>query len=128
MYPLPPGAATEADEAALSSHRTRLHLTLGLPLDRPLLRLANAVDPGAATASAAGAAAGRGGKAGGRLADVHAGLGPSGVVGGSVHLVQGTYEYYHYMQVLPLHAGWGDTGRGRGGRAWQMGAEAHTAD
>ena len=34
-----------------------------------------------------------------RLRDVHVGLPPSGVPGGRQHLVQGSYEYYHYMQV-----------------------------
>ena len=34
-----------------------------------------------------------------RLRDVHVGLPASGVPGGRQHLVQGSYEYYHYMQV-----------------------------
>jgi len=34
----------------------------------------------------------------GLLRDVHLGLPPPGVKGGSVSLVQGAYEYYHYMQ------------------------------
>ena len=34
-----------------------------------------------------------------RLSDVHMGLPPSGVPGGTLHMVDGGYEYYHYMQV-----------------------------
>lgn len=52
---------------------------------------------GAASGLAAALAAGGvGGKP--RLSDVHVGL-PRLPVGGSVHLVQGSYDYYHYMQV-----------------------------
>ena len=35
----------------------------------------------------------------GRLSDVHKGLPPPGIVGGSVHLIDGSYDYHHYMQV-----------------------------
>ena len=30
---------------------------------------------------------------------MHVGLPPSKVVGGTVHLVDSSYEYYHYLQV-----------------------------
>ncbi len=76
---------------------------LGLPLNRPLLRVANACDVegggagrGAALATAL-AAGGTGGRP--RLTDVHVGL-PPPPVKGSVHTVQGSYDYYHYMQVI----------------------------
>ena len=36
----------------------------------------------------------------GRLSDVHEGLPPPGIVGGSVHLISGSYDYHHYMQVV----------------------------
>lgn len=98
VYPLP-SPSTEADEQALTATRLELHALLGLPPNRPLLRVANAVDFSAAAAAAA-ADKGRGGGSGGRLSDVHVGLAPSGV-GGTVHLVQGSYDYYHYMQVVP---------------------------
>ena len=64
-------------------------MQLGLPSDRPLLRIANALVFGRSTGSATGSS---------RLADVHVGLPSSGVPGGTVHLVDGSYEYYHYMQ------------------------------
>ncbi len=34
-----------------------------------------------------------------RLRDVHKGLPASGVLNGRVHMVYGSYDYYHYMQV-----------------------------
>lgn len=83
----------EAAEERLVQRRQQLHAQMGLPSDRPLLRVANALvfrEPGRATAAAANNS---------RLADVHVGLPPSGVPGGSVHLIDGSYEYYHYMQV-----------------------------
>ena len=79
--------------------RQRLHAQMGLPSDRPLLRIANALafrEPGRALAAAA---------TNSRLADVHVGLPSYGVPGGSAHLIDGSYDYYHYMQVWqPLAA------------------------
>jgi hypothetical protein len=97
VYPLP-RAATEGDEAALQRRRAALHAALGLPADRPLLRLANAVDPGGAAGPSGASSQQAQQQAQRRLVDVHLGLLPSGVAGGSVHLVQGSYEYFHYMQ------------------------------
>lgn len=37
-----------------------------------------------------------------RLKDVHQGLPASGVQNGEVHMVEGSYDYHHYMQVC-LH-------------------------
>jgi len=41
-----------------------------------------------------------------RLKNVHQGLPPSGIQGGHVHLVQGVYEYCHYMQDKFDDNGW----------------------
>lgn len=106
IYPLPI-PSIEADEESLLPARTQLHLLLGLPTNRPLLRVASALDFAAPAGSAAeGGSGSSGGGVGGRLllADVHAGLAPS-AVGGSVHLVQGSYDYHHYMQASALR--WG---------------------
>ncbi|KAL4446803.1 hypothetical protein ABPG77_008047 [Micractinium sp. CCAP 211/92] len=113
LYPLPQ-KSTEPEEEALLARRQALHRLLALPTDRPLLRVANAVDWSAgAAAGAAGAAGGlaaalAAGGVGGkpRLSDVHVGL-PRSPVGGSVHLVQGSYDYYHYMQDKFDDSGWG---------------------
>jgi Ufm1-specific protease 2 len=61
----------------------------GLPLDRPLLRIANAVDFSAAPPEERHTK---------RLRQVHEGLPDSGVRDGSLHMVDGAYDYYHYMQ------------------------------
>ena len=34
-----------------------------------------------------------------RLKDVHHGLPPSGMQNGTLHMVEGSYDYHHYMQV-----------------------------
>eukprot|EP00887_Chlorella_sp_A99_P003427 scaffold7.g3427.t1 len=96
VYPLPT-PASDAEEAALAGRRAALHALLGLPPNRPLLRVAHAAALDGAPDSGAGS---------GRLADVHEGLPPSGV-GGSVHLVHGSYDYYHYMQDGTNDNGWG---------------------
>jgi hypothetical protein len=78
----------EASEPSAQSAREALHLSLGLPCDRPLFRTCNALGGGGSA----------GGGIPGLLQNVHLGLAPSGLVGGTVSLVQGLYEYYHYMQ------------------------------
>ena len=70
-----------------------------LPLDRPLLRVANALARPAAEGEARSSSGGSGSGAAKRLTDVHVGLPPSKVTGGTVHLVDGSYEYFHYLQV-----------------------------
>ncbi len=75
LYPvLVAGDDPERNDERLVPLRQRLHALLGLPPNRPLLRSANAVDPGAAAA---------GGEEGGsgpvaRLRDVHVGLAAPG--------------------------------------------------
>lgn len=80
-------AGEEASEPSSQSAREALHRALGLPCDRPLFRTCNALGGG-----------GAGGGIPGLLRDVHLGLGPSGLGGGTVSMVQGSYEYYHYLQ------------------------------
>eukprot|EP00850_Spirogloea_muscicola_P020334 SM000212S06927 [mRNA] locus=s212:239709:245246:- [translate_table: standard] len=77
--------------------RTDLHRRLGLPMDRPLLRTANAMSFSAERSPTTGT----------RLMDVHVGLQPSGVVGGQPSLIQGSYQYFHYMQDRMDDNGWG---------------------
>ncbi|XP_068651394.1 probable Ufm1-specific protease [Aristolochia californica] len=80
--------------------RKSLHLRLGLPLDRPLLRVANALtfdhtkDKSTRNSSQL-------------LKDVHNGISCSGVSGGFASLVEGSYEYYHYLQDGFDDCGWG---------------------
>jgi len=69
--------------------REELHARLSLPTDRPLLRSSFVLGGGGGKANAG---------IPGLLRDVHLGLGVSGVKNGVVSLVQGSYEYYHYMQ------------------------------
>ena len=78
-------------------------MRLGLPLDRPLLRLNNAYDPRSVTEPPQGVS---GGKAT-RLQNVHVGISPSPISGGTLHIIEGSYDYHHYMQVcLAAVCGW----------------------
>lgn len=90
--------------------RRSLHLRLGLPFDRPLLRIANALDLSAKDRSTDTSRR----KGASLLKDVHLGIPSSGVSGGTVSLVQGSYEYYHY-----LHDGFDDSGWGCAYRSLQ---------
>lgn len=91
----------EATEAKLLPHRRRLHQLMGLPEDRPALRLAQAIEFGSLLeerAAAKDASCASPGQVQVRLRDVHALLAVPGI-GGTTHLVDGSYEYYHYLQV-----------------------------
>ncbi|KAK9726725.1 hypothetical protein RND81_05G233300 [Saponaria officinalis] len=82
--------------------RRSLHLRLGLPCDRPLLRVANALcffNSNSKTGSTR--------KGYPLLKDVHVSTPSSGVSGGLVSLVQGSYEYHHYLQGGFDDSGWG---------------------
>lgn len=107
-------AEPEAVSASLAAREERLrcHALLHLPMDRPLLRRSNALPDGAVGAGGAGGGsdsdkAAKGSGFSTRLVDPHAALGPSGVSGGSVHMVHGSYEYAHYMQDRFDDKGWG---------------------
>ncbi|KAL7601803.1 hypothetical protein Lser_V15G21368 [Lactuca serriola] len=84
--------------------RKCLHMRLGLPLNRPLLRIASAIDFLTAKEGANGNIMRKGTPL---LKDVHIGIPSSGVHGGVVSLVQGSYEYYHYLQDGFDDSGWG---------------------
>ena len=91
-------ASLTACAANTDSHlccRQALHERLGLPSNRPLLRLNNAVDPqvpqGGPQALPGGSTA--------RLQDVHVGISPPQVPAGTVHMIEGSYDYHQYMQV-----------------------------
>ncbi|GMH16749.1 hypothetical protein Nepgr_018590 [Nepenthes gracilis] len=81
--------------------RRSLHLRLGLPSDRPLLQVVNALNfsKGINTVKSS--------KNGSLLRDVHTGIPSSGVSGGLVSLIQGSYVYYHYLQEGFDDSGWG---------------------
>ncbi|KAM7273681.1 hypothetical protein ACFE04_028345 [Oxalis oulophora] len=84
--------------------RRSLHLRLGLPLDRPMLRVANSLDLSVKKDGSSGISGRKGSYL---LKDVHIGIPSSGVSGGTVSLVQGSYEYYHYLQNGFDDSGWG---------------------
>ena len=79
--------------------RQKLHQLLGLPANRPLLKCANAVDPRQPQAGSQQTPTS--GKAG-RLQNVHEGIAAPAVEGGVIHMIDGTYDYHHYMQVSML--------------------------
>ncbi|EFJ19109.1 hypothetical protein SELMODRAFT_444316 [Selaginella moellendorffii] len=80
--------------------RKALHSRLGLPLDRPLFRVANAL-----TIRGPQFISNR--IDGKRLLDVHLGLPRCGISGGEVSVIDGSYEYYHYLQDRMDDKGWG---------------------
>ncbi|WVZ19836.1 hypothetical protein V8G54_007158 [Vigna mungo] len=80
--------------------RRSLHSRLGLPYDRPLLRISNALDFSKVKSNGMISLQ----KGSTLLRDVHFGIPSSGVTGGTVSLVQGSYEYFHY-----LHEGYNDS-------------------
>lgn len=96
----------ESDEESLLPLRAALHAALGLPVDRPLLRVANAVDPGSVLSSSKQETSTAADQKK-RLRNVHVGVPPSGVKGGTQHLVRGDYDYHHYMQDKFDDSGWG---------------------
>ena len=113
-------ASSAADpDAGLEATREAMHWRLGLPMDRPMLRVANAFapvaeaySPSTSSGAAPGSSPGSSSSSSKRLRDVHA-LAPGGLPkshvgpGGSPHLVRGSYDYYHYMQDRFDDAGWG---------------------
>lgn len=85
----------EASDLELGSYRQDLHTRLLLPLDRPALRKSMRYSfPDEQLQN-------------GYLRNVHVGLPPSGMEGGEVAVVQGTYTYHHYMQDHFDDDGWG---------------------
>ena len=97
LYVLPSGC--EASEGPARPAREAAHAMYGLPVDRPLLRTCNSLPMGAS-----GWAAGAGGLSTpipGIIRNPHQGLGPTGLGGSGnttqMALVQGSYEYFHYM-------------------------------
>ncbi|XP_078158016.1 peptidase C78, ubiquitin fold modifier-specific peptidase 1/ 2 isoform X2 [Carex rostrata] len=84
--------------------RKSLHLRLGLPLDRPLMRIANAL-----CFDLKDKRGGKGTRDGSSslLRNVHFEVPTSGVSGGDLSLIEGSYEYYHYLQDGVDDNGWG---------------------
>ena len=78
--------------------RQELHQVLGLPANRPLLKLANAVDPRQPHLGSQQTPAGKAV----RLQNVHEGFAAPAGEGGVIHMIDGTYDYHHYMQVIML--------------------------
>jgi hypothetical protein len=95
---------TDQGEAAVN-YRRSLHIAHGLPTDRPLLLLQCAeefhsefdADLDIELTSSKSK----------KLKNVHAGLPNAGISGGRQYLVQGDYEYYHYLQDQFNDKGWG---------------------
>ena len=96
LMPLPPTSTPPpAQEKMLLPLREAIHRRFMLPMDRPYVR----VPQGLSFITCPGVS--------GRLRNVHEGLPASGVQGGQVHLVQGAYDYCHYMQDKFDDNGWG---------------------
>ncbi|EMS58087.1 hypothetical protein TRIUR3_11266 [Triticum urartu] len=106
-------------EEKQSELRRNLHFRLGLPLDRPLLRTSNALTFGAMERRDRSSSKSvrkyfpdthcdlslRPGSS--LLRDVHKEIPSSGVSGGIMSLIEGSYEYYHYLHDGIDDNGWG---------------------
>jgi hypothetical protein len=106
VYPL----KQARNEDYLMRMRQAYHARLCLPLDRPMLRLESSLDlqkilDGAAAPQAYDAGAGVGPH--GHLLDVHTTIAESSKLSGTLHLVNGSYEYRHYMNDGFNDNGWG---------------------
>lgn len=71
--------------------RRKYHVTYRLPMDRPILRLSNAIGFRINDRSSSG-----------KLLNVHEHVKHSGLQGGKCYLIDGEYLYSHYMQVRKL--------------------------
>ncbi|KAF0888975.1 hypothetical protein E2562_020187 [Oryza meyeriana var. granulata] len=89
-------------EEKQSELRRNLHLRLQLPLDRPLLRISNALN-----FSMEGTVKKASKNGSSLLRDVHKEIPSSGVSGGIMSLIDGSYEYYHYLHDGIDDNGWG---------------------
>jgi len=89
--------SNQETEVWLKDFRRRTHKLFLLPMTKPLLKSSFAFSFDQKDA----------GLKWGKLADVHVGLGSSGVAGGRQYLVQGSYLYYHYLQDNCNDKGWG---------------------
>ncbi|XP_020253327.1 probable Ufm1-specific protease isoform X2 [Asparagus officinalis] len=87
-------------EVAQAEIRKTLHERLGLPLDRPLLRVANSLAFGVKDITETKLKSKL-------LIDVHTEIPSSGVSGGNLSLIDGSYEYYHYLLDGFDDSGWG---------------------
>ncbi|GAX79905.1 hypothetical protein CEUSTIGMA_g7345.t1 [Chlamydomonas eustigma] len=97
-------ADLESNELILQPYRRQLHTLLGLPMDRPALRVLAAFSLPTSVADKAFSSQQQIQED--RLKDVHMGLplpGPSEFV----HLIHGSYDYHHYMQDRFDDSGWG---------------------
>ncbi|KAJ6824772.1 putative Ufm1-specific protease isoform X1 [Iris pallida] len=88
-------------EVAQGEFRKSLHARLGLPMDRPLLRIANALTFGIKGSTHSNI------RSSSLLKDVHTDIPSSGVSGGTISLIDGSYEYYHYLHDGIDDNGWG---------------------
>lgn len=121
VYPLVGGGGASSSsssslaEAALAPLRRAAHAALGLPLDRPLLRAANALDlpaatVGGTTTTSASTTMTNPASISKKLVAVHRALPsppPLSAPSVTTALVDGDYEYCHYLQDRVQDAGWG---------------------
>lgn len=95
VYPVKEGTMDDDGEQSIA-HRRAVQHALGLGDERPFLRIANSIS------SMQGESVS--GKKIGRLRCVDQGLERNAT--GTLHKIQGAYEYYHYMQDID-DSGWG---------------------
>lgn len=105
LYPINDDSKASSEQD-LASSRKLVHVAYSFPLDRPVLRTSSALFLELSDISGSDAEpSGRTGES--KLQDVDQGLGRASNVRGTVHRIQGHYEYYHYMQDSIDDSGWG---------------------
>eukprot|EP01132_Coremiostelium_polycephalum_P003161 gene3161-3959_t len=99
LYPIS-NSNGKVDDGLLLSLRKQYHQSLGLPLNRPFIKTPTAIDLSAKPTTGNS-------KFTPHIKDVHLNLNLESKTSGGVYLVQGSYDYYHYMQDNIDDNGWG---------------------
>ncbi|EGG21436.1 hypothetical protein DFA_01320 [Cavenderia fasciculata] len=92
------------EDDKLKSKRYNYHVQFGLPLDKPLLRSSKAYTPPTPTDMDNSNSSS---KFTPHIQNIHLNLNLESKIGGIVSLVQGSYDYFHYLQDHFDDDGWG---------------------
>ncbi|KYQ92776.1 hypothetical protein DLAC_05355 [Tieghemostelium lacteum] len=107
MYPMDINSRSISDSSVANHEiRKKYHISLGLPLNKPLLRSLFQCND-ISTLIKGTTAPSNSKQASVHLKDVHLELPKESQIGGTVYTVDGSYDYYHYQQDGMDDNGWG---------------------